>query len=91
MNLNPSSNIVSGNIDGKFIQDLPSDNNVSYADLMRSSGTLQATNKFENHPQQLNPDNRSEHYRKLSESPPRSQFTHFQQIPQSSMAVNYNT
>ena len=91
MNLNPSSNIVSGNIDGKFIHDLPTDNNVSYADLMRSSGTLQASNKLENHAQQLNPDNKSEHYRKLSESPPRSQFTHFQQIPQSSMAVNYNT
>ena len=43
MNLNPSFNIVSGTIDARFIQDLPTDNNVSYADLMRSSGTFQAS------------------------------------------------
>ena len=89
MNSNPPKNQVTGNFEGTFIQDLPTDNNVSYADLMRSSGTLQNPNKVASNQNVAGPTTQAEHNRKLSESPPRSinfQLTH----ANSNAATNQN-
>ena len=90
MNSNPPQNQASDNFDGNFIQDLPTENNVSYADLLRSSGTFKNTKNVLSNQNLTGIATQTEHHRKLSESPPRS--IHFHQTPANSNGmINQNS